>query len=201
MSWWRRASTVLFVLCLAGCSAGNDETAGGGGDSGDSGDPGTNVPVPTDSTDEPSVEPTEPEQPQTAHNKPAIKNAKLPVGGQVEFDDEGKACFAPAWGSGELPDGTEILAVKYELTDPSVVKFGDGTCPDGPPCVEGTQFGSGAESCYLQLEKVGPGQTVLNIYGDVSCRSEVDCSKVQSEYLQAGGLTISVEAEESPTDG
>jgi hypothetical protein len=198
MSQWGKASTVLLVLCLAGCSGGTDEA---GGDE-PSGSTTTTAPVETENTDEPSVEPTEPEKPQTEQNKPAIKNAKLPVGGQVEFDDEGKACFAPAWGSGELPAGVEIRAVKYELTDTSVVRFGGGSCPDGPKCVEGTQFGSGADSCYLQLEKAGTGQTVLNIYGDVSCASGDDCAKVQNEYLQAGGLTISVEApEESPSDG
>ncbi|MBB5833706.1 hypothetical protein [Kribbella italica] len=194
---------LLVALCLAGCSAGNDE-AGGDEPAGGT-TTTTTAPAETESTDEPSVEPTEPEKPQTEQNKPAIKNAKLPVGGQVEFDDEGKACFAPAWGSGELPSGVEILAVKYELTDTSVVKFGAGTCPEGPPCVEGTQFGSGAESCYLQLEKAGTGQTVLNIYGDVTCTSEDDCAKVQNDYLQAGGLTISVEGEgeesPSPSDG
>jgi hypothetical protein len=194
MSPWGKASTVLLVLCLAGCSGGNDEA---GGDEPAGGSTTTSAPVETENTDEPSVEPTEPEQPQTEQNKPSIKNATLPVGGQVEFDDEGKACFAPAWGSGELPAGVEILAVKYELTDTSVVKFGDGTCPDGPPCVEGTRFGGGAESCYLALDRAGPGQTVLNIYGDVTCASAADCTKVKNEYLQAGGLTIAVEA----TDG
>jgi hypothetical protein len=204
MSQWastmtRRASTVLLVVCLAGCSGGNDTSEAGGDDPGS--DTTTTAPVETENTDEPSVEPTDPEQPQTVQNKPAIKNAKLPVGGQIEFDDEGKACFAPAWGSGELPAGVEILAVRYELTDESVVRFGSGTCPDGPPCLKGTRFGSGVDSCYLALEKADPGQTVLNIYGDVSCKSEGDCSKVQNEYLQAGGLTITVEGKESPADG
>ncbi|MEV6286579.1 hypothetical protein [Kribbella sp. NPDC051770] len=194
MSRWAKASTVLLVLCLAGCAGSSTEA----GD--DDNSSGTSVPVQTESTDEPSVEPTEPEKPQPPENKPAIKNAKLPVGGQVEFDDEGKACFSPAWGSGELPSGVEIVAVRYELTDESVVRFGSGNCAEiGPPCVEGTQFGSGADSCYLALEKAGPGQTVLNVYADVTCDSDAVCSKVQSDYLQIGGLTISVEAGDSPS--
>jgi hypothetical protein len=187
------ASTVLLVLCL-GCSDGSGSStddAGGEQTGGDS----TSAPVATETTGEPSIEPTEPEQPQQPQSKPAIKNAKLPVGGQVEFDAKGRSCFAPGWNGGELPSGVQIKVLRYELTNTSVVRFGSGSCPDGPACVEGSAFGSGASSCYLVLEKVGPGDSVLNLFGDVTCESEALCSKVQSEYLQAGGLTITVEDE------
>jgi hypothetical protein len=203
MSRWGKASTVLLLLCLVGCSDGNGsgtDDAGGEQTGGDS----TSAPVATETTGEPSIEPTEPEQPQQPQSKPAIKNAKLPVGGQVEFDDQGRSCFAPGWNGGELPSGVQIKVLRYELTDTSVVRFGSGSCPDGPACAEGSEFGSGASSCYLVLEKVGPGDTVLNLFGDVTCESEALCSKVQNEYLQAGGLTITVDGgvvppEESPS--
>ncbi|WP_143465406.1 hypothetical protein [Kribbella sp. ALI-6-A] len=203
MSRWREASTVLLVLCLVGCSDGSGSSADDAGSEQPPGD-STSAPVASETTDEPSVEPTEAEQPQPPQSKPAIKNAKLPVGGQVEFDAKGRSCFAPGWNGGELPSGVQIKVLRYELTDTSVVRFGSGSCPDGPACVEGSAFGSGATSCYLVLEKVGPGDSVLNLFGDVTCESEALCSKVQSDYLQAGGLTITVDGEvvppeESPT--
>jgi hypothetical protein len=198
MSRWGKASTILLVLALAGC---------GGGSSGDdaAGDPtdatttGTTVdPGSTETTGEPSVEPTGPEQPQDPQVKPAIRNAKLPVGGQVEFDEQGKACFAPGWNGGELPSGVEIRIARYELTDTSVVRFGSGSCPDGPLCQEGSAFGGGANSCYLVLLQVAPGDTVLNIYGDLTCGSLDDCAEVVAEGKRGGGLTITVPEPETP---
>jgi hypothetical protein len=198
MSRLGKASTILLVLCLVGCSDGSGNStddAGGEQTGGDS----TSAPVTPETTDEPSIEPTDPEQPQAPQSKPAINTAKLPVGGTPEFDDKGRACFAPGWNGGELPAGVEITVEEYELTDTSVVRFGSGSCRDGPACVRGSSFGGGAESCYLVLQKVGPGETVLNIYGILKCASDDDCAKVRAEGKRAGGLTITIADEEVVT--
>ncbi|ADB31480.1 hypothetical protein Kfla_2406 [Kribbella flavida DSM 17836] len=195
MSWWK-ASALVVALSLTGCGGGD---SGGGDEAGGESTVSTSAPTTADPTDdptedpgEPSPEPTDPEQPQTAQSKPAIKNAKLPVGGVPEFDDKGRACFAPAWGGSELPAGVTITAVDFALSNSSVLELGSHSCPQGPACGPGSPFG-GADSCYLALTKVGNGSTVLTVRGDITCESEADCDKVRAEHLKGGSLTITVD--------
>lgn len=210
MGGWRKALAIGLLAFVAGCSVAGCSDSGGGSD-GTAGETPTASSAPQpEATTEPPVEPTEPEQPQSRQpNRPAINNAKLPIGGSPELGANGRGCVNPVWGSGELPAGVTITARRFEVSGDDVIEFFQAAC-DGqqPACGPGSLFSGDAPACYLGVRKTGSGVATVNVFGDITCPSEAVCEEVRKNFLGAGSsLTFDTTGggeppptEETPTE-
>jgi hypothetical protein len=166
-------AVALFAVLMAGCA----DTPNGNG---------TPSPGPiTESTGEPSPEPTTPETTQTEVNKPSIKIANAPIGGNV-VEDGVEQCAEVNWlGKKPIPDGTTISLGEAGLSPGDVFEFYQGSCPgDVRPCAGVTWTSSDSKPCSVGVRQVANGteSVSLVIPIEATCETDADCQSLGAGF-------------------
>jgi hypothetical protein len=188
MPGWRRLLAIGTLAVLTAC--------GGGGPEAGTGEPAASVSATSsdEPTSEPSVEPTEPESTGPIENKPFIKIASAPIGGNPEQGQ--RACANVNWlGSKPIPDGTTIKLGSIELNPVGIFELDQGSCGDDVRSCVGLEWKSGDSlACSVGVRQVAAGrETVyLKIPVTVTCENQADCDSVDAEAKKLGGSSVGV---------
>ena len=156
---------------------------------------------PTVLTTEPSAEPTEPESPQPTQNKPTIKIANAPIGGN---DGQGRQqCVKVSWlGNKPIPDGTTIKLGSIHLDPKGIFELDQGSCQgvaEAPLCA-GQEWKRGdALDCSVGAKQVAASETgnVVHVIlaVTVTCESQADCDSLAADAEARGGSEVGFEPE------
>jgi len=169
---------VVLLMFLVGC----------GGSSDDEADAGTTL-LPTeasttDPTGEPPVEPTEQESTRTSQDKPSIKLASAPIGGNVETDGADRCAEVNWLGRNPIPAGTTIQlgAASLDPTD-AFDLYQDACDSDLRPCTDVAWQTNSFTPCYVGARQVARGDRAgkLIIAMTATCETEADCQSLAGE--------------------
>ena len=192
MPGWRRILAIGTLAVLTAC--------GGGGTEGAASQPSASVSATSseEPTSEPSVEPTEPESTAPIENKPSIKIANAPIGGN---GDRGpRACAEVNWlGKKPIPDGTTIKLESIHLDDPGgIFELDLGSCAAGLRSCAGLEWkGGDPPACYVGAKQVAFADTSENdievlviLSVTVTCESQADCDSLAADPENSGGSSV-----------
>jgi hypothetical protein len=193
MRGWRRILAIGTLTVLTACG-------GGGATEGATSEPSASVSATSseEPTSEPPVEPTEPESTGPVENKPSIKIANAPIGGN---GDQGpRACADVNWlGKKPIPDGTTIKLESIHLDDPGgIFELDQGSCAANlRPCAGLEWKGGDPPACHVGAKQVAfadsseNGIEVLVILSvTVTCESQADCDSLAADPENSGGSSV-----------
>ena len=190
--WWRILAIGTLTV-LTACGA-------GGAMEGATSEPSASVSatISEDPTSEPPVEPTEPESTGPVENKPSIKIANAPIGGN---GDQGPlACADVNWlGEKPIPDGITIKLESIHLDDPAgIFQLDQGSCAANLRSCAGLEWkGGDPPACYVGAKQVAFADTSENdievlviLSVTVTCESQADCNSLAADPQNSGGSSV-----------
>jgi hypothetical protein len=163
--------------------------------------PGEPAPEPngTESTGAPAPEPTDPESTQAKQQKPSIKIANAPIGGDNPSVDGVDHCAIVNWlGKKPIPDGTTITVKEIHLESEGVFTLSQSACGGRQPC-SGIKWQSGDPApCYVGARQLvsSSDEVRLIIKASAVCATKADCQSLTEGF---GGSQISFFPEELET--
>jgi hypothetical protein len=179
MAGWRRTLAIGLLAVVAACGSGGSD--GGAEDSSTT----TTTTSSDEPTTEPTLEPTDPETTQSSREKPSVKIANAPIGGNSPSGGT-QQCADVNWlGKKPIPDGTTIKLGSIHLEPNDIFELDQGSCPgDARSCTDLEWQGSETQACFVGAKQVAPadpGRSVLVILAvTVTCERQADCDSVKS---------------------
>jgi hypothetical protein len=181
------APTIVFLALLMGC--------GGSGSAGDSGSTAEQSST-AEQTSEPPAEPTGPETTQPTQDRPTIRIASAPIGGNVSTDGATQCAEVNWLGKSPILAGTTIALDSIRLDPGGVFELDQTGCAaDLRPCTEVRWQTDNFSACHVGVRQVANGEDSVRllISATASCRRQSDC---ESLVEGAGGSQISFTPEE-----
>jgi hypothetical protein len=180
MSPWREALAAGLLAILVGLASSCSDTGGGSNADGTPAPTTTNGSTDTPSNDpsnEPSIEPTVPEPTQPTRQKPSIKLASGPIGGNVDARDNYQ-CAEVNWRRNPIPDGTRITAGQPRLRPGGIFKLDQRGCPAGSRRCAGVRWTTNdSNACFVGVRQIAAGSKDVTLVVPVTatCATKADC--------------------------
>ncbi|WP_405065427.1 hypothetical protein OG558_26300 [Kribbella sp. NBC_01510] len=167
--------------------------------------PGEPTPEPnvTESTGAPAPEPTDPESTQTKQQKPSIKIANAPIGGDNPSVDGVDHCAIVNWlGKKPIPDGTTITVKEIHLESEGVFTLRQSACGDRRPCSGIKWQSADPVPCYVGARQIvsSSDEVRLVIKASAVCATKADCQSLTAGFGESQIFFFPEELETTPSE-